>query len=708
MRIGAQRGATSSDACRARHGRWADTCDLCSQEDRSASASVAHARSGSSAIAPPNAHSATFARSEDELAEIRRLQEEYGIQIRNLDEEHVSAPTSPSASASGRTGEAAPAAKASATGGSRWSLFSRKAADLADQAKKGTESVATAAVAGVEGLTANKPASGMSSITSAISAEEKEQERARSAEEARTKKAEADSTAASNEQGKSAGSRWFRFGAGGATARKSSETASPTGSTSAQQTANDPTISEDFGQLENFDSRRVASRSDEFGLGVGGSDGAGDGKRTWSLWNRGSALAPGAGLGGTDKVRHAALGKGAAPTAASRNGEDDDEFEGLDEAFTAPVLEAQPASSSANFGAGSARALQHADLQSRTRQLGQGMSALSMAGAASGIRSTSTFDTFDPLDPLAEYTKAENRQYSDSPRRPIASQPGVYSDYAFSTDPTSASGIATRGVRSTSVSSFPKIAPLPLPGVISPSGTPLRTRTVSPQPDTAGLPPRSASPRTTLTAPLGPVRSPVSPPGGVSFSTSPFAGQGADKAPRIPSPRMLPPPGQAQAVRPLARPASAAGSTVAPPLLPPPPSFSGAKRAVSPSTAPSLLDDFGDFTAPPNAGTSSTVAPAPVPAIPPAPGLGLPMAGSALPGVQGPPTTALNDDDFGDFAAFSTASSKPAKASAPRQLARPPGSGGHAAVPKEMEQELSIPRSGTPLSKNDLSFFDSL
>ena len=574
-----------------------------------------------------------------------------------------------------------------------------------------------------------------------------------------------EAAAAAGQQGGS-GSKWFRFGRNRTVTPTSSggneDSAKPTasGEASDNTTTSKADIASlgDFGQLENFNSAQIQSKS---GAGGGYNDFGGLGskgdleleggqKSRWGLWGRAGPLSPvsGAGGGGSGSTaKHAALGRGGTTTSTGiADDDDDDNFEGLDAAFSAPPPSAQ-AGAAAGASSQTARTkggeidffgddndVRSANQQfdpprrtpsMRTRQQQQ-MGAASMAAVASGMRSSSSMDAFDPLDPLAELRQKDNRVRSTSK--------GAFSDYVTGGNgehPLRRSG-STSSAKN--VSPFPMRAPLVDPTTAYQQHQ--RPRTVSPS-----QPPRIAQ---SLAAQYDSSNS--SSPSMRIETRSPNAALA--QQPRSVSPSLFslpssatPSGGGGTVVRMSSNPPSRPASTgPPPPLLAPPPGFAGPKRSPSPSTGKttSLIDDFADLLAP-------APAPVPVQAASSTLAFGAPRQSSAVPplqsltsnGQQQHPSqaataTAAADDDFGEFTDFTSAptsrttnsdnsigalpaplsfpaANKPIKASGPMKLA-PPGSTGGAGgagkigLPRELEKELG-PR---PSKNADLDFFDSL
>ena len=124
-----------------------------------------------------------------------------------------------------------------------------------------------------------------------------------------------------------------------------------------------------------------------------------------------------------------------------------------------------------------------------------------------------------------------------------------------------------------------------------------------------------------------------------------------------------------------------------PPLLAPPPSTGMGTRRNSTS----LLQDFGNFS----------ISPAPSLLSPPTAEFGRPNNATAPPAVLNPPT----DDDFGDF---ETSSGSLAVASKALQASAIPQKKDSISIKAQAFSAARPERSGTPLSVQDLDFFDSL
>lgn len=357
--------------------------------------------------------------SEEAELDLEKLQSELGIQIRNLDEEYASqGKNSPNLSVN--TSAKSPTTSVGGGKSSRWSIWGGSAAN-----KKSTSEESGSRRGSIDRISTTSPRSSISTagINSAAST---------SAPQTPDIQSDTKQPATSAEQQQAAGvSRFFRFGKGRANSSDPSASTSITTSKQQQppsvQTHQQQTeITDDFSQLENFDSKRSMSANgtrrggeqsgyDDFGItNSNGKDDDEPQRKGW-FWNR-RPVSPGT---------HRAL---QARSKVVDYSNEQEEEQDLDKVFSA-FSDAPPAASS-SAGGGIAR-------QPSLRSQGRPASAVSSSGmnttrdpfahlsaAASSIRSSASVDPFDPLDPLAELNQASNitaRHYKDHPSPSLSS-----------------------------------------------------------------------------------------------------------------------------------------------------------------------------------------------------------------------------------------------------------------------------------------------
>lgn len=445
------------------------------------------------------------AASANETAEIdlERLQSELGIQIRNLDEEYASRRSSGEMNKSPSLSANAAAGAGTSKVGAKWSLWgARKSSDNNGTGRTSIEGVKQPAPATT---TAVSPRSSLTGTTPPITPA-------------------ADTTTTSIE-GQPGVSRFFRFGKGrpgnsGQTGADS--TSSDKRSTSApispvpgddstvNASANKAVeITDDFSQLENFNSERASSSQSNpsaydasggrrgSGSGLNGG-GTGTGKndddnfsqqqrKPW-FWNR-TPVSPGG---------HRSLRDGGKVVDYSAEQEEEQDLDKVFSVFQDPpasITSAVTTPSSSGLSSVERRPSLRESVQAARAKNGaaitRGGSSSSnrvtstpspssssvdpfahLSAAASSIRSSASIDPFDPLDPLAELTQSSN----------ITGR--VYKDKPF-VSPLNVSNRATP----------PPLAPPPASGV--PRSLSRTMRNVSPAPLLAPPPPLSSVSRRT-------------------------------------------------------------------------------------------------------------------------------------------------------------------------------------------------------------------
>lgn len=400
--------------------------------------------------------------------DLEKLQNELGIQIRNLDEEYAKQGKSPTIS------EKSPTLTApnSSNNRSRWSLWgAKRSTNAATNTTTGSEDGGSGSRRGssVDAKDSNTATSAAMSPRSSISTAGIGSAASSSAPQtpdvhSESKQTPSSGTAVAQEQQQQqAGvSRFFRFGKGRANSADPSASTSnndssmPSVSSATVKESSNPSsaveITDDFGQLENFDSKRSTSANGVHSIkdSVSGYDDFGsDGlskeddepqRRRW-FWNRNN----------NSRV------------VDYSNEEEQD----LDKVFSA-FSEAPPTSSSASKSSNLNRVpslrsqgMLASSSNSNQRRIipgGKEDPFAHLSAAASSIRSSASMDPFDPLDPLAELNQASNitaRVYKDRPSPSIPSRsqtvsppalppPPSYSDNTNSKRPVSTSSTLLR------------------------------------------------------------------------------------------------------------------------------------------------------------------------------------------------------------------------------------------------------------------------
>lgn len=364
--------------------------------------------------------------SEEAELDLERLQSELGIQIRNLDEEYAKQGTAKSPTISQKSPTIPPPSNGNKA--SKWSIWGSKK-PTTTSGEGDNDSTARRASLDAKNVTASSSSaiSPRSSISTAGIGSPTSSSPSATPDitQDSTPSNSAARTTQDQQQQQAGVSRFFRFGKGRATSADPTSTKNDS-SMSSISTSIKPTseaekqkqmeITDDFSQLENFDSKRSTSANgirpnsgydDDYGNKQKNGDREDDGfsqRKGW-FWNRNRVV-------------------------DYSNEQNEESEQDLDKVFSAFSDAPPPSSSTSNtttLNRNPSLRSQGRSTSSRGAVPGSKQDPFAhLSAAASSIRSSASIDPFDPLDPLAELNQVSNitsRHYKDQPSPRIQNAP---------------------------------------------------------------------------------------------------------------------------------------------------------------------------------------------------------------------------------------------------------------------------------------------